>query len=57
MDVLLVLLSDGEVHVALPGHVNALCGAARTTNADVTTDDVTCDKCLLAYRATLPEKV
>lgn len=34
-DVLVVLLPDGELHYARPGHVNTLCGENRISNNDV----------------------
>jgi hypothetical protein len=42
-----VQLKDGEVHVALPGHMRAICGAERVRNDDVVSTALpTCERCI-----------
>lgn len=53
-DFLHVVPPDGMVHLASPGHVRALCGRDRVTNADVTERDAECLDCL--SRAALLEE-
>lgn len=46
-----VLLPDGQVHLARPGHVNCVCGAHRISNADTVNAEPTCLACVERFRA------